>query len=365
MINRFKWFIKCLALVIVVVFSSCNGQKTNGDANKKTVATPDDSTKIPVKTFFPQIHSHLQGMVREFIFKIHEDKKGRYWFGTNNGWLIEYDGQSLTRYTQKDGLGQGGSSVRAIVEDSLDNLWLGTSGGLAKYDGETFTNFTLGDEHFANQIWTLAIDKKGIIWVGTNNGVSKFDGNKFTPFQIPKAEIDSTRPMISKERISGITIDRKGQIWFVTDGYGISKFDGQHFEFLTSKNGLTNNSVADVFEDSKGNIWIGTYYGGVSMYDGKTFTNFTKDGAIEGVETYNFLEDKNGNIWFSAEGYGVYKYDGSKFTQFTTDDGLTTNGVQHIYEDRKGQIWFCTWQGISVYDGSKIVNISDKEPWTE
>jgi len=125
------------------------------------------------------------------------------------------------------------------------------------------------------------------------------------------------------------------------------------------------HAVADVFEDSKGNIWIGTFNGGVSKYDGSTFSDFTKDGIIDGPETYNFCEDNNGNIWFSAENYGVYRYDGEEFTQFTTKEGLATNTIQNIFEDNKGQIWFSTWEGISLYDGKEITNVSDKEPWTK
>jgi ligand-binding sensor domain-containing protein len=60
-----------------------------------------------------------------------------------------------------------------------------------------------------------------------------------------------------------------------------------------------------------------------------------------------------------------YRYDGANFTQFTTQKGLTTNVVQSIYGDNKGQVWFGTWQGICVYDGQKMMNAKDKEPWTK
>jgi ligand-binding sensor domain-containing protein len=39
--------------------------------------------------------------------------------------------------------------------------------------------------------------------------------------------------------------------------------------------------------------------------------------------------------------------------------------VQSILEDHKGQLWFGTWQGISIYDGQKIMNAKEKEPWTK
>jgi len=159
--------------------------------------------------------------------------------------------------------------------------------------------------------------------------------------------------------------DKNGTMWLVTDGNGIFKYNEGEFTHLTNKNGLTDNNAADILEDRKGNIWIGTFYGGISKFDGKTYTNFTKDGIIEGIETYNFCEDSQGNIWFSAENYGVYKYDGTKFIQFTTEDGLATNGILSILEDNKGQLWFGTWQGISLYDGDKFMDASDKEPWAK
>ncbi|WP_127845668.1 two-component regulator propeller domain-containing protein [Psychroflexus aestuariivivens] len=77
------------------------------------------------------------------------------------------------------------------------------------------------------------------------------------------------------------------------------------------------------------------------------------------------MEDSKGNIWFSAENFGVYKYDGTKFTNFTKEDGLATNTIQNIFEDNKGQIWFTTWEGISLYDGTSFMNLSEKEPWAK
>ena len=312
---------------------------------------------------FPQIHAHLNGEVSEFIFKIYQAPDSVFWFCTNHDGIIKYDGYKFTKYSKNDGV--GGNAVRDLVVDTSGTIWFGTSGGLTRFDGQVFTNFRLDSSQWDNEIWSLEIDQRGLIWVGTNTGVSQFDGSQFKTFEVPKPEIKEAQPMISKHRISHILSDHDGVLWFVNDGYGITKYDGDHFLFLTTENGLTDNNVASVFEDQQRHIWIGTYYGGVSKFDGKTYRNYTKDSIIEGVETSNFCEDQNGNIWFSAEGYGVYKFDGKVFTNYTKKNGLTNHVVQHIYEDKKGQIWFCTWQGISVYDGDSIVDISLKEPWTK
>lgn len=353
-----------LILFLTLQISSCNGQvkeKAKNDSVEKVLNNPP--LKLNQSTTFPQIHTNLNGMVREFVRTMYQDKKGNYWFGTNGNGIIRYDGQTLEKKTihQK----QKSVVVREIVEDKIGNIWFGTSSGLVKYNGEKFTTYSTEAGLQNEDIWGLTIDNNGLIWVGTIGGVSHFDGEKFSPFSLPNKKVENQQHMLSDKLVFKFLEDKNGTMWLLTDGNGIFKYKKNEFTHLTNKNGLTDNNAADILEDKQGNIWIGTFYGGVSKFDGKTFTNFTKDGTIEGVETYNFCEDKKGNIWFSAEGFGVYRYDGSKFTQFTTKNGLTTNVVQSILEDNKGQLWFGTWQGICIYDGQKFMNAKDKEPWTK
>jgi len=359
--------VRYLFLVLLLVqISSCTGQvkeksirvKTENEVSNKPIFINQNTT-------FPQIHTNLNGMVREFVRTMHQDKKGNYWFGTNGDGIIRYDGQTLEKITIK-GISPY-MRVIEIVEDKTGNIWFGTSDGLIKYDGEKFTTFSkIEEEQGADEeIWGLMIDKSGLIWVGWTGGLSHFDGEKFIPFSLPDSMVESPQHMLSDKLVFKIIEDNSGVIWFVTDGNGIFQYKNGQFIHLTTKNGLTDNNAFDIIEDKQGNIWIGTFYGGVSKFDGTTFTNFTKDGIIEGVETSSFLEDSKGNIWFTAEGYGVYRYNGVDFTQFTTENGLTSNVVQSIFEDNKGQLWFGTWQGLSIFDGERFVNAKDKEPWTK
>ncbi|MBE0663479.1 MAG: hypothetical protein IH597_13560 [Bacteroidales bacterium] len=353
-----------ILILLTLQITSCIGQVIEHAAIQGVDQETDTQTfQLNQYTTFPQIHTNLNGMVREFVRTMHQDKKGNYWFGTNGNGIIRYDGQTLEQIAIE--ASQQWAAVRAIVEDKTGNVWFGTSVGLVKYDGEKFATFSEEEGLQDEEIWGLFVDADGLIWVGSPGGVSQFDGKKFTPFSLPEAMVENPQHMLSDKLVFKFLEDKNGTMWFVTDGNGIFKYKEGEFTHSTNMNGLTDNNVADILEDSKGNIWIGTFYGGVSKFDGKTYSNFTKDGIIEGIETYNFCEDKQGNVWFSAENHGVYRYDGANFTQFTTENGLTTNGVQNIYEDNKGQLWFTTWQGISIYDGYNFMNAKDKEPWTQ
>jgi ligand-binding sensor domain-containing protein len=354
--------------IILIMFSfqlsSCSGQIKEKSANDPVEIVTKNPLIYKNNTTFPQIHTNLNGMVREFVRSMYQDTKGNYWFGTNGDGIIRYDGQTLETMTI-EGINPR-MRVLSIVEDKAGNIWFGTCEGLIKYDGKQFTSFSKkeglpGDDP---EIWGLTIDKSGLMWIGSTAGISLFDGKKFTPFSLPDIKVEDSKPRLSHKLVFNIMEDKSGTMWFATDGNGIFKYKNGKFTHLTQKNGLTDDN-AGFFEDKKGNIWIGTLFGGISKFDGTTFTNFTKDGIIQGEEAGGFLEDRKGNIWFTAENVGVYKYDGTTFTLYTTKDGLTANLVLSIYEDNKGQLWFGTWQGLCIFDGEKFVNANIKEPWTK
>ncbi|MBK9567028.1 MAG: hypothetical protein IPO37_18220 [Saprospiraceae bacterium] len=354
-----------ILIILTLQISSCTGQVKEKSANDPIEIVTDKKPLIFRNsiTTFPQIHTNLNGMVREFVRSMYQDTKGNYWFGTNGNGIIRYSGQTLEKIII-EGISIG-MRVMSIVEDKAGHIWFGTSEGLIKYDGKHFTSFSKkeGLPGEDPEIWGLTMDKNGLIWVGANGGVCHFDGKKFTPFLLPETKVEDSKPRLSDKLVFKCMEDRNGTMWFATDGNGIFKYKNGKFTHLTSKNGLTDDN-AGFFEDKKGNIWIGTLFGGTSKFDGTTFTNFTKDGIIKGEETGGFLEDRKGNIWFSAENVGVYKYDGTNFTLYTTENGLTSNLVLSIYEDNKGQLWFGTWQGMCIFDGEKFVNANHKEPWT-
>lgn len=357
---------RILVLVLLTLqFSSCVGQVKENSVNDKIENEVNTQPLIlNQSTTFPQIHTNLNGMVREFVRTMYQDKKGNFWFGTNGDGIIRYNGLILEKISI-DGI-RPHFRVLEIVEDKAGNLWFGTSEGLIKYDGKAFTTFSKKDglPGEDEEIWGLTIGQNGLIWVGSIGGASHFDGEKFIPFSLPVSKVENAKPMLSDKLVFKIIEDQNGTIWFATDGNGIFKYKNGKFIHLTAKNELTNNNVADILEDKQGNIWIGSFNGGASKFDGTTFINFTEDGIIEGIETGGFYEDSKGNIWFTAENIGVYKYDGTKFTLYTTKDGLTTNVVQSIFEDNKGQLWFGSWQGLCIFDGEKFMDAKHKEPWT-
>ena len=296
----------------------------------------------------------LQGLSSPNINCLTEDKNGNIWMGFfAGGGLSKFDGKTFTNFTTYQGLAS--DYVRCIIEDKSRNIWVGfyLGGGLSKFDGKTFTNFTSKQGLGSDNISSLLEDRSGNIWIGTyDGGISKYDGKSFINLTNKQGLINN--------KVTTILEDKSGNIWFGTDS-GVSKYNGKSFINFTSKQGLVNNSVKKIIEDKAGNLWFGTS-GGVSKYDGKIFTNITEQEGLADNYIFNVREDKRGNIWFATWGSGAIKYDGKRFTNFTDQRGLGSNHVSDILEDKTGNLWFATWgMGISKYVGKSFTIFTEKE----
>jgi|GEM_PF-626242 len=264
-------------------------------------------------------------------------------------------------YNTTDGLPD--IMVRSIFQDREGYLWIGSYGGVSRFDGRTFATFTAQDGLADNLVLSILQDREGDLWFSTSNGVSRCDpstlrqarrssggaGQRFITF--------TTREGLAHHDVMSALQDRNGYLWFGTVGGGVSRYDGETFVTFTTADGLAHNEVLSVLEDREGYLWFGTN-GGVSRYDGKSWTTFTTADGLAHNEVLSVLQDREGHLWFGTCGGGVSRYDpsaklragGKTFSTFTTEDGLADNQVRSIFQDREGHLWFGTYGGVSRYD---------------
>ena len=135
-----------------------------------------------------------------------------------------------------------------------------------------------------------------------------------------------------------------------------------NFTTFTTDQGLALDVILCGYKDSKGNLWFGTDGGGLSRYDGKSFTNFTTAQGLAYNTVRSITQDSKGDLWFGTDGGGVSRYDGKSFTNFTTQQGLANNSVWSITQDSKGDLWFGTnGGGVSRYDGNRVEEMEAAE----
>jgi ligand-binding sensor domain-containing protein/serine phosphatase RsbU (regulator of sigma subunit) len=357
-------------------------------------------------------YTTADGLGNNCILSIAKDKAGDLWFGTNGGGVSRCNPERMAHpgnkknntgeklfitYTMAEGLVN--NHVWAILEDRSGELWFGTDGGVSCYDppekgnGKCFKNYTTDQGLANNYVLCITEDKTGNLWFGTEGGgVSCYDRqssrypnavpeNSFTNFTLKQGLANNT--------VFSITEDNSGNLWFGTNGGGLSRYDGKSFMSFTTVQGMANNLIWGITEDKKGDIWFCTHGGGVCRYSGNTenshdtssrnlkttrnsFTNFDKSQGLLTDIIFNVKEDKSGKLWFGTNGGGVSCYDPQdegkhqegSFTTYTSAQGLAGNIVWSIEEDRTGALWFGTdGGGVSRYiQGTQAPLNFDKSP---
>lgn len=210
-------------------------------------------------------------------------------------------------------------------------------------------------------------DKSGKIWISSyNQGVRCFD-KKFNLLR----HYSKGNSGISSNIVLSI-IEHKGDIWFGTDGDGISILDQTLGEFKTLKHvpgennySLPSNSIINLYEDYYGNVWIGSiYYGLVCIHEVSMRTyNDALPGNSNGLSqsTALFLYKAEDNrLWIGTNGGGVnaYDMDSGKFIHYPTTFGDKITSICSFGKNKL--LIFNFAQGLFIFDTEN----GTKKPFT-
>jgi ligand-binding sensor domain-containing protein len=275
------------------------------------------------------------------------DGQGNKWIGTYGG-LAKFDGVNWTVYNTSNS-DLPSDTVFAIAIDGQGNKWIGTYRGLVKFDGVNWTVYNTSNSKLPdNYVRAIAIDGGGNKWIGTSGGLAKFDGVNWTVYNTSNSKLPDNY-------VRAIAIDGGGNKWIGTGGGGLAKFDGVNWTvYNTSNSKLPDNWVYAIAIDGQGNKWIGTGGGGLAKFDGVNWTVYdTSNSGLPNTDVSAIAIDGQGNKWIGTWGGGLAKFDGVNWTVYnTSNSGLPNNYVWSIAIDGQGNKWIGTeYGGLAKFDG--------------
>jgi ligand-binding sensor domain-containing protein/serine phosphatase RsbU (regulator of sigma subunit) len=172
---------------------------------------------------------------------------------------------------------------------------------------------------------------------------------------------------LSHGQILSVFQDDDGVMWFGTSGGGITKYDGNSYEYITDKDGLADNVVYSIVKDKNGKILIGTN-NGLSVYDTKSkvkingtrFKNYTTKNGLSHNRIFMVLFEDDGSALLGT-GKGLSRFKDTTCSLVNLSEELNNASVFYLVKDSKKQLWLGTLgNGVFRYDGKSIQNISTK-----
>lgn len=131
------------------------------------------------------------------------------------------------------------------------------------------------------------------------------------------------------------------------------------YQYLTTKEGLSNQRVFSIIEDHKGFIWISTR-SGVDCFDGRNVRNynlFGEDIIVDGAGRMIYLiKDSHNSLWAYTNSGKVFKYNPITDAFILQIDvaELTETGIflNHLFIDSSDRFWFGLKNGLFRFDSS-------------
>ncbi len=265
------------------------------------------------------------------------------------------------------------SFVNCMLQDRTGFLWLGTQGGLNRYDGYDFEVYRHDADNPASlgHDWILALaeDDAGDLWVGTEGGgLSRWhrQTGTFSTYRHDPADPQS----LSGDRIVGLAWDPSGNLWIATLASGLNRLDPAEGTFERFRHdpddpgSLSHDQTGAVHVDRFGNVWVGTW-GGLDLYDPRrrAFTHFRHDpddpASLSDNRVRAILEDHKGDLWIGTQS-GLNRFvhparrgESGPFERFLNDaadpGSLSHDWVRALYQDRDGRLWVGTDGGLNLW----------------
>jgi ligand-binding sensor domain-containing protein len=340
-----------LSFSIPIILIACNGQATSN--------IPQPVLTEPIGDTVAAIGNN--------IMVVHQDKKNNYWFGSWESGLYRYDGTTIIHFTTKSGLPH--NRVEEILEDASGNLFVNTSNGISRFDGNAFTALSFAR---SGNDWKL---EPTDIWFrqGWNLGnVARYDGDSLHLLAIPSTNMGdeylSAHPdyPASPYAVYSIYKDTKGNMWFGTAALGACRFNGKAFDWI-AENDVTElhdgpaNGVRSIVEDKDGYFWFNSMYRYNVYGNSDPSTFYTREKSIGGLDGKNdgrlseylsIVKDDTDDLWIATYLNGVWRYNGRNVIHYPVKQGTDNITIFSIHKDNNGDLWLGTHEnGVFKFNG--------------
>jgi signal transduction histidine kinase/ligand-binding sensor domain-containing protein len=296
----------------------------------------------PLSSYQRQTWQTESGLPQNTVHAILQTHDGYLWLGTEGG-LVRFDGVKFTVYDSQNTPAIRSNNVRALLEDREKSLWIATADGLTVFraGGEKLV-FTRDQGLPNDSVWSITQDSGGRISLLTASGPAEYRNGRFEGHE-------------TKENAEGNNAtevkDSQGALWLANRG--VKRIVNGKVENFPANDPLASEVILSMFEDREGDIWLGSESNGLTVLRDPKVTTFTANAGLTDDLVRCVYQDRAGVIWLGTNA-GLTKMAGGKVSRFTVEDGLSSNLVFAIGETAAGDLLVGTQDGLNVIHNRSV-----------
>jgi diguanylate cyclase (GGDEF)-like protein len=256
----------------------------------------------------------------------------------------------IDRWQTEQGLPM--NTVQSVYQTRDGALWVGTGGGLARFDGMRFVAVESSPvpELVARPVFGFLQDAEGRLWIGHSRGAAVYRQGRF--------EVGFGVELTAGRRVWAFAQAADGAVWAATEN-GLVRWHDGATRVYREADGLPTNRLRALAFDTEGRLWIGTTGGGlVSLVDGR-FTVLKPEQGFPHLEVRHLLADPAGGMWAATAGAGLVHVQQGVIRSYTVADGLPTDHLTVLAHDATGSLWIGTWgSGVSRLKDGRFSTIN-------
>ncbi|MBL8521684.1 MAG: diguanylate cyclase [Betaproteobacteria bacterium] len=279
-----------------------------------------------------------QGLPLNTVQSLYQGSSGHLWVGTAGG-VARFDG---VRFNTLEGTAipeLAGRSIFGFMEDSEGYLWIALPQGAVRGKDGKYERVFAQEVTDRRRVWGFVEQPRGVVWSATENGLVRWDRGKGVTKVYRRAD------GLPTDRLRAITAGKDGTLWIATTGGGLVSFAAEKFRVYGTVEGIPHAEVRHVLAKPDGSVWAATAGGGLAeLRDDRVKVYRMADGLPTDHLTA-LAEGRDGELWIGTWGAGVVRFRDGRFATLATGNGLAGDQIWSLHADAEGGVWIGTWSG--------------------
>ena len=254
----------------------------------------------------------------------------------------------------KDGLPS--NSVIALGQDKKGNLWIATTSGMCRFNGERFEMIST-DYLPDKRVDRINCANDGSMWVQcfeNHDKVSRYDTltGRFVTYD-NRSLADSLRHQVVMPLNRTFKDPNTNRIWTVQKRRlweGSVAYTGQ----VAIDAGLKDETIFSLLLDNRGFLWAGSANNGLFFADTQQ-QHYKRRISDTNPLVRTICKDSEGAMWIADSKELVVLPKGQKEYEVVTyplKDSVEGVRIRPIIEDSKKRLWFGTYDGLYLRSGT-------------